>query len=256
MIAKDEGRLDISRDDLAARQYSDYCRRMPGTYFAEDHPPLSLDEAYAVQAGVARLRGQDGAAVAGYKLGCIGAKVRAQFGMDGPIRGFLYGDELHRSGAAISLSRHAGLAIEGEMAMRLGDKGKIVAVLPVIELHNYVFRAPRKTLMELIANNGLNAGAVLPTLETAIADVARLDAGEIEVRLNGEQLEQGPLWGFGSPEATLHWLRDHLGRYGLAFRPGQLVLTGTALGLHSVRPGDCLDVSAGAFGSVRMTVVD
>lgn len=248
--------MDIACDDLAARQYSDSCRGVPGTYFGEDHAPLSLDEAYAVQAGVACLRAQDGAAVAGYKLGCIGAKVREQFGMDGPIRGVLYGNELHRSGAAISRSWHAGLAIEGEMAVRLGDEGEIVAAFPVIELHNYVFRAPRKTLAELIANNGLNAGAVLPTSETAIADVARLDAGEIEVRLNGVQLERGPLWGFGSPEAALHWLRDHLSRYGLAMRPGQLVLTGTALGLHTVRPGDCLDVSAGVFGSVRMTVVD
>ncbi len=142
------------------------------------------------------------------------------------------------------------------MAVRLGDEGEIVATFPVIELHNYVFRAPRKTLMELIANNGLNAGAVLPMSEAATADVACLDAGEIEVRLNGAQLERGPLWGFGTPEAALHWLRDHLSRFGLALRPGQLVLTGTALGLHTVRPGDRVDVSAGAFGSVHMTVVD
>lgn len=248
--------MDIPCGSLAARQYSDYRRRLPGTYFAEDHPPLSLEEAYAVQAGVARLRAQDGAAIAGYKLGCIGAKVREQFGMDGPIRGFLYEDELLRSGAAIPWSWHAGLAIEGEMAVRLGDEGEIVSAFPVIELHNHVFRAPRKTLPELIANNGLNAGAVLPTSETAITHGARLEAGEIEVRLNGAQLERGPLWGFGTSEAALRWLRDHLGRHGLALRPGQLVLTGTALGLHTLRPGDRVDVSAGAFGSVHMTVAD
>jgi 2-keto-4-pentenoate hydratase len=256
MTARDEGRLDIACDDLAARQCSDYRRGTPGTYFAEDHPPLSLEEAYAVQAGVVRLRAQDRATIAGYKLGCIGAKVREQFGMDGPIRGFLYEDELHRSGAAISWSRHAGLAIEGEMAVRLGAEGEIVSAFPVIEPHNHVFRAPRKTLAELVANNGLNAGAVLPNSETAAADVASLGAGEIEVTLNGVPLERGPLWGSGTPEAALHWLRGHLSRHGLALRPGRLVLTGTALGLHAVRPGDRLDVSAGAFGSVRMTVID
>jgi 2-keto-4-pentenoate hydratase len=144
--AEDEGRLGIDRDDLAARQYGDYRRKTPGTYFAEDHPPLSVEQAYAVQAGVARLRARDGSAVVGYKVGCVGAKMRERFGMDGPIRGFLYGDELHRSGAAISWSRHANLAIEGEMAVRLGNGGEIVSAFPVIELHDYVFRAPRKTL--------------------------------------------------------------------------------------------------------------
>ena len=112
--------MDIACDDLAARQYGDYRRGTPGTWFAEDHPPLSLEQAYAVQTEVARLRARDGSAIAGYKLGCIGARVREQFGMDGPIRGFLYADELHRSGAAISCARHANLAIEGEMAVRLG----------------------------------------------------------------------------------------------------------------------------------------
>jgi 2-keto-4-pentenoate hydratase len=248
--------VDIACDDLAARQYGDYRRGTPGTWFAEDHPPLSLEQAYAVQTEVARLRARDGSAVAGYKLGCIGARVREQFGMDGPIRGFLYADELHRSGAAISCARHANLAIEGEMAVRLGEDGAIAAAFPIVELHNYVYRGPKPTLAELIANNGLNAGVVLPDKEPALAEAGPLDATELEITLNGTLLERGPLWSFGSPEATLRWLRDHLGRHGLALQPGQLILAGTALRLHPVRPGDRLEVSAGAFGSVRMTVVD
>lgn len=248
--------MAIDIDALAARQLADYRRATPGTWFAEDHPPLSLEEAYAVQDGAARLRVRDGSAVAGYKLGCIGARVREQFGMDGPIRGFLYADELHRSGAAISCARHANLAIEGEMAVRLGEDGAIAAAFPVIELHNYVYRGPRPTLAELIANNGLNAGVVLPDEEPALADAGPLDATELEITLDGALLERGPLWGFGSPEATLRWLRDHLERHGLGLRPGHLILTGTALRLHTVRPGDCLTVTAGPLGAVRMTVVD
>ena len=248
--------MAIDIDALAARQLADYRRATPGTWFAEDHPLLSLEEAYAVQDGVARLRVRDGSAIAGYKLGCVGARVREQFGMDGPVRGLLYADELHRSGAAISCARHANLAIEGEMAVRLGEDGAIAAAFPIVELHNYVYRGPKPTLAELIANNGLNAGVVLPDKEPALADAGPLDATELEVTLNGTPLERGPLWGFGSPEATLRWLRDHLGRHGLALQPGQLILAGTALRLHPVRPGDHLAVSAGAFGSVRMTVVD
>ena len=57
----------------------------------------------------------------------------------------------------------ANLAIEGEMAARIGADGTISAVFPVIELHHFVFRGARKTLPELVANNGLNGGIVLPT---------------------------------------------------------------------------------------------
>lgn len=46
--------------------------------------------------------------------------------------------------------------------MRLGDEGQIAQVFPVIELHNYVFRGKLPTLQELVANNGINAGVVLP----------------------------------------------------------------------------------------------
>src|SRR5260221_563896 len=41
---------------LAARQWQDYQRRTPGTYFAEAQNTLTLDEAYAVQMEVAHLR--------------------------------------------------------------------------------------------------------------------------------------------------------------------------------------------------------
>ena len=79
--------MDIPINELAARQLQDYRRRMPGTYFAEDHPPLELEEAYRVQVEVARLRALSGESIAGYKIGCVGPKIHQQFGMSGPISG-------------------------------------------------------------------------------------------------------------------------------------------------------------------------
>ncbi len=61
---------------LATRQWHDYQRRTPGTYFAEAWDTLTMDEAYAVQMEVARLRCAAGDAVVGYKVGCIGSGVR------------------------------------------------------------------------------------------------------------------------------------------------------------------------------------
>src|SRR5258708_38800447 len=90
-------RLPSVLETLAVRQWRDYRRRTPGTYFAEARDPLTLDEAYAVQMEVARLRCEAGDAVVGYKVGCIGPGVVEQFGMSGPIHARLFRSAIRNS---------------------------------------------------------------------------------------------------------------------------------------------------------------
>ena len=219
-------------------------------------PHLSLEDAYAVQAEVASLRAAEGEPVAGYKVGCTGPNVREQFGMDGPVRGFLYETELYPSGSKLSYASYANLAIEGELAVRLGDDAEIVRVFPVIELHNYVFRSEPRNLQELIANNGLHAGVVLPATEGTQWRGEEPLTGTLQVEINGRTVEEGPMSGVpGGPVGSVEWLRRNLAAYGLPLRPQQLVLTGTPLGLYPVRPGDSVRVIAKGLGSVEATVV-
>ena len=242
---------------LAARQLADYRARVPGTFFADpDRPQLSLDEAYRVQSQVAALR-SPAERVVGYKVGCTGPGTRMQFGLDGPIRGLLYETELHTSGNELSYQAYAGLAIEGELAVRLGDDGRIAQIFPVIELHNYVFRGKPPTLQELVANNGINAGVVLPlpAAEMPWREDQPL-SGRLTIQINGTYADQGPMDGVpGGPAGSLRWLAQHLSDHGLHLRPGQLVLTGTPLGLIRVRPGDHIQVTAEGFGDVETTIV-
>ncbi len=231
---------------LAVRQLADYRAGTPGTFFADPgRPPLALEEAYRVQAEVAALRGPADQVV-GYKVGCTGPGTRAQFGLDGPIRGLLYDTEMHPPGSELSYRSYADLAIEGELAVRLDGGGRVARVFPVIELHNYVFRGQPPMLSELLANNGINAGVVLPP---PAAEVPwRGDepvTGRLTVEINGTCVEEGPMDGVpGGPAGSLRWLAQHLADHGLSLRPGQLILTGTPLGLIRVRPGDHIRVTA------------
>ena len=241
---------------LAARQLADYRARTPGTFFADaERPELTLDEAYRVQAQVAALRAP-AERVVGYKVGCTGPGTRAQFGLDGPIRGLVYDTELHPSGSAISSSAYADLAIEGELAVRLGDDGRIAQVFPVIELHNYVFRGQPPTLQELVANNGIHAGVVLPPAAAEApwpGDEAL--TGRLTVEIDGACVEEGPMDGIpGGPAGSLRWLAAHLAEHGLSLRPGQLILTGTPLSLIRVEPGAHVRVTAEHLGTVEVTV--
>ena len=241
--------------ELAQRQLRDYCAAEPGRFFGEDHAALAIEEAYAIQDEVARLRVAGGDAIAGFKIGCIGPKILEQFGMSGPIGAILYRSEVHRSGVTLLAGLYAGLAVEGEVAVRLDEDGEIRSAFPVIELHNFVFRAPRKTLVELVANNGLNCGIVIPEGVEPPFDGDAADSGVLSLSINGAEVDRGSPWAMaGGAETAVAWLRQHLADRGRALEGGHVVLTGTPLGLHPVRPGDVIRVAWTSHGEVEATV--
>ena len=141
-----------------------------GRFSSDPAFTLTLAEAFEVQRQVAALRAARGEAVAGYKIGCISEAVQRQLGLDRPAFGHIFATELHPSGAVLDARAFDGLAIEGEFAVRIGGDLSIASVFPVIELHNNVFRGPVPTSQELIANNALHAGVVLPPVEIPCPD--------------------------------------------------------------------------------------
>lgn len=241
-----------SIEQLALRQVADLTALTPGTYFEEPHTPLSLDEAYDVQERIVQHRETNGEQVGGYKIGCLGPKIRQTFGMDGPIRGTLFRNEFHRSGSTLSCAKFANLAIEGEMAIRIGADGKPESVFPVIELHHFVLRSDPRSLQELIVNNGLNAGAVFPHSNAVSLDPDAM----IEIEINGQPIDSVPLWGFpGGSEETLDWISGHLAARGLSLKPGNVVLAGTLSDIFPVGPGDVVTVKVGQASEVRLALV-
>lgn len=231
--------MTVALAELADRQWQDYRARTPGTCFADKGFTLGLPRAYELQRAVAALRIAAGDRIIGYKIGCTGPGTVAQFGMEGPISGSLYASEVRHSGESLGAADYAQLAIEGEMALRIGEDGTIAAAFPVIELHHFVFRAPRKSLAELVANNGLNAGVVLPD-DAWLSSRAGLENDAIlSVRINGNAVGAAGPWPMaGGPLASVAWLRDHLAEHGQSIAPGQIVLAGTALDLYPVKAGD------------------
>jgi 2-keto-4-pentenoate hydratase len=224
---------------LADRQWRDYRARQPGRCFADPGFVLNLSDAYELQDAVATLRVSAGDCLVGYKLGCTGPGTVQQFGMAGPIRGCLFGSEVRKHRSAVTANDFANLAIEGEMAARIAADGTIAAIFPVIELHHFVFRGARKTLPELVANNGLNGGFVLPDGDWLLSRDYIERPGELSIWINDNLTGAGALWAMrGGAHASLGWLRGQLAKTDRSLLPGQIVLTGTSLGLYPVRAGD------------------
>jgi 2-keto-4-pentenoate hydratase len=129
---------------LAKRQLQDYRRFNPGTCFADPEFSIDTKTAYHLQNTVTQPRVEDGDGVTGYKIGCTGPVTTAQFGIDCPIRGTLFREEVLQTGSSLNSNKFCQLAVEGEMAIRIGSDGEMEAAFPVIELHNLVFRAEKK----------------------------------------------------------------------------------------------------------------
>ena len=224
---------------LADRQWRDYRAREPGICFSDPGFALDLARAYELQDAVTTLRVAAGDRLVGYKVGCTGPGTVQQFGMAGPIRGCLFESEVRKCKETLAFHDFANLAIEGEMALQIGTNGAIAAVFPVIELHHFVFRGVQNTLAELVANNGLNGGFVLPHEGWLSSRDYAERPGVLSVRINGKQITSGELWPMpGGSEASHTWLRRQLAESGLAIDPGHIVLAGTPLGLYAVRSGD------------------
>ena len=118
----------ISDDDLhnlALRQLSDYRENNPGTCFLDAGFSLGIKAAYDLQDAISRLRMAAGENLIGYKVGCTGPGTTAQFGMQGPIRGTLFSGEALDNRTVIDPDEFCHLAIEGEMAFRIGADGQV-----------------------------------------------------------------------------------------------------------------------------------
>jgi 2-keto-4-pentenoate hydratase len=240
---------------LAHRQLLDYRAHNPGMCFSETGFYIDVKAAYSLQDAVTELRIRSGERVIGYKVGCTSPRTTAQFEIDGPIRGTLFADEVLEDRTCVNPNEFCQLSIEGEMALRIGENCQIEAAFPVIELHNFVFRATKKTLSELIANNGINAGIVLPNDHWQRSKAYISKEASLALKINGKNVGIASLWPKeGGPKQSLNWLINHLEDYGLKLMPGNIVLAGTTMGLYPVKDEDEIIVYIDEQPTVRCSI--
>ena len=244
---------------LAGRQLHDYDARKPGMAFAEPSFRVALDDAYRVQIETARLRVLLGEAIAGYKIGCVSAAVRRQLGTEHAVFGHLFASEIRTSPSELSADEFCCLAIEGELALILDADIDDIAglnenparfvgtVFPVIELHHYIFRGPNPSAAEVVANNALQAGSVVPE---ARATAGTADPLDIRVTISDRVEETATV----DPLETIHELASRLAVFGIKPKAGEILLTGSPLPLYPVGPGDDIRVECPGVASVAATV--
>lgn len=255
---------DIQR--IAERLLADYDAKTPGRLFCQP-VALTIAQAYVVQAEVARLREQRGERIIGYKVGCTSKAIQEQLGVREPIFGRIFDTGCFRSGACLSHARFANLAVEGELAVRLGNdlsgpavseqaaRDAIEAVFPVIELHHYVVPEAWPPAQWLIASSGMHAGFVFEEGGTGCSGSASF-GHSLSIRINevvvGSVSDSASL---SFPTQSVRRLAGQLAKFGLQLWKGQVILTGSPMKLFPVAPGSRVVVEAPPLGASCVEIV-
>ena len=134
---------------------------------------LSIDEAYQVQHLVSDMRIAAGDKAVGYKVGCTSSAIQQQFGLNEPIRGYLYNSITSDKKDPYDCSHYINCAIEPEIVLNIGKdlEGKdlsdevlldaIASVDVGVELHEFTFWVKPTTIQELVCSGGIHTGLII-----------------------------------------------------------------------------------------------
>jgi 2-keto-4-pentenoate hydratase len=185
-------------------------------------------------------------------------------GVDQPIYGAIFADEVHHGRAELAMRNYCRLGIETEIAVQLGedlphggDRERVAAsvesCMAAIELledlhHDY----KRLNAAAMVAGNVWNAGVVLAP---PVADWRRLDLAQLTARLsiNGREIGHGHGADvMGNPLNALAWLADKRAAEGAPLQRGMIVMTGSMVPIQFPSAGDRAIVEVEGLGAAEL----
>jgi 2-oxopent-4-enoate/cis-2-oxohex-4-enoate hydratase len=218
----------------------------------ERHAGITVTDAYQISLRLLARREADGERVVGKKIGVTSKAVQDMLGVFQPDFGFLT-DRMHvADGAAVSLAQ-AGLIqprAEGEIAFMLKrdiqgpgvTREDVLAatewVAPCFEIVDSRIADWRIRIADTIADNASCGVFVIGAQRT---DPRALDLAAAGMRMwrNGEDAGSGVGAAVqGHPAEAVAWLANTLGAFGIPFRAGEIILSGSLAPLVPALPGD------------------
>ncbi|WP_400162442.1 2-keto-4-pentenoate hydratase [Brevibacillus sp. TJ4] len=202
------------------------------------HPSLTVDEAYDIQAEIVKLKVENGSRVIGPKMGLTSAAKMKQMGVEEPIFGYVFDYMVVPNGGTIRFDELIHPKAEAEIAFVLDKdlEGPDVTIEQVLEATRYVLPA-----LEIIDSRYENFKFTLPDVIADNTSASRVVFGdrlikpsELELDLIGAtMLFNGESKAFGAsaavlghPARSIAMLAAMLSRKGGGLRAGEVILSG------------------------------
>ncbi len=233
-----------------------------------DHPDMSVDDAYGIQAKWMAIKQAEGREIRGYKIGLTSRAMQITMQIDEPDYGTLLDDMFFANGAEIVATDFTDPRIEVELAFVLKDRlaGEDVTVADVLNATDYVvpaleliaartFRVDPDTgyvrrIQDTIADNAAGAGVIMgeQTMEPGSVDLRW--CGALLYR-NGVVEETGLAAGvLDHPANGIAWIAKRFAPHSIALEPGQVLLAGSFTRPVIARTGDTFYADYGSLGSI------
>ena len=248
--------------ELAERLLADYDAVRPGDAFAGDLR-IELADAWQLQNAVAELRAARGEEVIGYKVGAVAPGNQKMLGLPQPVWGRLWHSEQYDSGAVLTRSNYANLAVEAEFAILLADDvlpgmsveaiaSCVDCIYPTLELHNLALQSKQPHGAELVATNCINCGVVKGI---AIANPGESIETDLQLVFDGIAIDAWHRLRWPDDIlAAVSWLATALQEQGLPLTRGSFVLTSAWGPPVPVAQHKTIEVTSSFFGNVSAEI--
>lgn len=252
--------FDVAKAAAELAKAEKDCRQI--SPLTETYPGMAVEDAYAVQLENVRARKAAREKVVGMKIGLTSKAVQKMLGVDEPDYGHLFDSMLIGEGQPCPMKGLMQPKVEGELAfcLRKSLKGPGVTmadvyaateyVIPSIEIVDSRIKDWKITLQDTVADNGSAARFVLGGRMRPVDEVDMRLTG-MTLEKNGDLLFSGTtaeVW--GNPAASVAWLANKLGGFGIELSEGSIILAGAVTAMAVVEPGDSITVSFHGMGSV------
>jgi 2-oxopent-4-enoate/cis-2-oxohex-4-enoate hydratase len=231
---------------------------------------ITIDDAYRISTELLKRRIADGERVVGKKIGLTSEPVQKMLGVHQPDFGFLMDRMSYPDGATLSL-KETGLIqprAEGEMAFVLArdlagadvTREQVMAateaVVPCFEIVDSRISDWKIKIQDTVADNASCGAFVLGTARVK-PDAIDLAAARLTMFRNGEEVATGLGSAVqGHPAEAVAWLANTLGRFGIPFRRGEIILSGSLVPLIAAAPGDRFDLRIDGIGTASVRFAD
>jgi 2-oxopent-4-enoate/cis-2-oxohex-4-enoate hydratase len=226
-------------------------------------PGIGIADAYAIQQRMVNRRVASGESVIGKKIGVTSKPVQDFLGVYEPDFGQLTSGMLRRQNDGVDLNELIQPKAEAELAFVLehdlvgpgitaADVIRATAyVTPCFEIVDSRIQDWKIGIEDTVADNA-SCGVFM--LGDVKGDPRKIDitmAGMV-LHKNGELFSTGVGAAVqGSPVNAVVWLANTLGRLGLPFRAGEIILSGSQSALVPVAEGDKLECHVAGLGVCR-----
>ncbi|MEE2652765.1 MAG: fumarylacetoacetate hydrolase family protein [Pseudomonadota bacterium] len=234
----------------------------------EREPDITIDDAYYISLRMLNRRQEDGEKVVGKKIGVTSKVVQEMLGVHQPDFGFLTDAMTFANGAKVPVAGHLiSPRAEAEIGFRLKKdlQGPGVteadvlaatdAIMPCFEIVDSRIDNWKIAIQDTVADNASCGVYVLGEQE---ADPKEFDLPALKIRVwkNGEILSEGLGSAVqGNPLTAVAWLANTLGRFGIPFKAGEVILSGSLVPLEPVQAGDSLRMELEGIGDAEVHFV-